>query len=196
MIDLELLEQVIVEIRELYDLFTAEFYGRVQTKQLVNLKKLLVDDFVMTGGLVNADNYIDSLSRTDVSLIGSIERDYIYWKFQYRVKFLASLKVKVGHNLDKHRYVAKVVNDLVGTRIIVGHLNRNFDEVEEVLVRLLKRQVISRYYLREDGKYRAIHCYFQSENRYFPWELQIWDTADATANFREHARHDLEKGRS
>ena len=33
-------------------------------------------------------------------------------------------------------------------------------------------------------------------NRYFPWELQIWDTADAATNFQEHTRHDWEKGRS
>jgi len=31
-------------------------------------------------------------------------------------------------------------------------------------------------------------------NKYFPWELQIWDAQDAPGNYHEHFRHEAEKG--
>ena len=57
-----------------------------------------------------------------------------------------------------------------------------------------REKKVSRYYTRSsDGKYYGIHCYFQTCNKFFPWELQIWDEEDRMINYREHKRHELER---
>lgn len=193
--DLETIEQVIREIKKLYDLFNGDFYGKVHKNQrLVNLKKLLVDDFEKVFEKDFVTEYLDGLADSKVEnyLQRSFLLDVLF--FRYRVKVWNSLQMKLTHNLHEYRYVAKTINDLMGMRIIVNQLEDNQYEIEQLLRQLRNEKIISRFYFRQDGKYRAIHCYFQTNNHYFPWELQIWDLQDAETNYYEHIQHEKRKG--
>jgi len=195
MTDLKEIEQLIFDIKNLYDLFNECFYGKVRSdRQLVNLKKLLVDDFEVVLGLGFVENYLDVLRQTQTKQMTNMGIKNQHLEFQYRIKLLTSFRIKLKYNLCKKRYVAKIINDLMGTRIVVAELNQNIVGMGNLLYDLKRRNIISRYYIRRDGKYRAIHCYFQSNNKYFPWELQIWDVQDAPENYHEHFRHEAEKG--
>ncbi len=39
------------------------------------------------------------------------------------------------------------------------------------------------------GEYKAIHLYFKEDNFSFPWELQIWNKCDESANILSHAKY-------
>lgn len=198
MVNFVMLERLILEIRKQYDLFNADFYGKVPSNQpMVNLKKLLVDDFEQVIGLDFVEAYLQALVVVNVkaTVRRTLENgcDDQQLDFRYRIKVFASLMTKLEYNQDAHRYMAKIINDLMGIRVILPNLYQNQDLLGRWLESLVAQKVISRYYFRRDGNYRAIHCYFQSQNDYFPWELQIWDLKDARQNYQEHIYHEMRK---
>jgi len=130
--DLETIEQVIREIKKLYDLFNGDFYGKVRKNQrLVNLKKLLVDDFEKVFEKDFVTEYLTRMS--DLSVEDQLEQSLVLrvLSFRYRVKVWDSLQLKLRYNRNEHRYVAKTINDLMGMRIVVKQIKKDGLEVDQ-----------------------------------------------------------------
>ncbi len=103
---------------------------------------------------------------------------------RYRVKryATASQKLKAKSLLEKENgsyNIGKVINDLMGFRIILPNINENKDKIELILERYKDKGIISRY--------------FKESNKTFPWELQIWDMKDEMQNNSLHSEHELQR---
>ncbi len=188
------LSEIIEELHGVYLDFTTNFYRHVDSRFNYNLKKLKIDDAFDSQEfmLMLVKQYVDSLGN-DENIGGKLLAVGMDYNFRYRIKQMDSLYRKMEHNLKKDRYVSKILNDFMGTRIILSNVNSQETEINELLGTLQQQGIISRFYHRDDKKYRALHCYFQDTNRHFPWEFQIWDLEDSENNYKEHERHEKEK---
>lgn len=119
-----------------------------------------------------------------------LQRNY---NFRYRIKKFEVVIEKLNHNLNSHKYVSKILNDLFGERIILDNVIHKEQEIKKLLDNLKEESIIYRYYYRSDGNYHAFHCYLQDTNNQLPWEFQIWDSSNAVANYLEHDRHERER---
>lgn len=82
----------------------------------------------------------------------------------------------------------KCLNDLFGLRIIVNDFEHNEQSVT-YLNNLLDNGDI-KVHNSCKNEYKATHLYFNNgNNQFFPWELQIWDSADYETNMQSHAEH-------
>lgn len=82
----------------------------------------------------------------------------------------------------------KCLNDLFGLRIIVNDFNHNEENVGH-LNKLLEKGNI-KVHNSCKHEYKATHLYFNnSNNQFFPWELQIWNSVDFETNMKSHAEH-------
>lgn len=80
----------------------------------------------------------------------------------------------------------KCLNDLLGFRILVIDL----ESVYATLKHDDRVTSITKMYLRTDGGYSGIHLYFKNgNNKFFPWELQIWDIEQSSSNEISHREH-------
>jgi hypothetical protein len=146
-------------------------------------------------------NYLDEL-KSNEAIYENLFKIPEEINFRFRPKSIDTVYKKVQHYVDKSRFssqvhgtlfVSKSLNDLFGGRMIIPNINLKNDEIVEELESLKASKIVSRYYHRNDGFYKAYHCYFQKDNRYMPWELQIWDTLDEKQNYDEHVRHEAER---
>lgn len=142
-------------------------------------------------------NYLSLLQQYQIDTINN-RCKYFLPCIRYRVKryATASQKLKAKSLLEKENgsyNIGKVINDLMGFRIILPNINENKDKIELILERYKDKGIISRYYYREDNGYRAFHCYFKESNKTFPWELQIWDMKDEMQNNSLHSEHELQR---
>ena len=109
----------------------------------------------------------------------------------FRVKQLESVvnKIVLKHQLDTiHQgsvVIQKCLNDLLGARLIVD-TDLSYDDILSYIETL---HWAWRPYYRKDGDYRALHLYVKNNNRFFPWELQIWRKCDEIKNEKSHAEH-------
>ncbi len=116
------------------------------------------------------------------------------FSFNYRIKLEHSMMLKMGW-YDRKREsfnVQKSFNDLLGARLIIP----SFRKHELAILDYFKSKednMIRRPYIREEFSYHGLHLSLSSTNFEFPWELQIWDTADREVNFKAHARHEARK---
>lgn len=82
----------------------------------------------------------------------------------------------------------KCLNDLFGLRIIVNDFEHN-DQNVAYLNNLLDNSDI-KVHNSCKNEYKATHLYFNNgNNQFFPWELQIWNSADYEINMKSHAEH-------
>ncbi|ERL64635.1 hypothetical protein L248_0692 [Schleiferilactobacillus shenzhenensis LY-73] len=129
------------------------------------------------------------------TILGPLQDDHRF-EFEYRSKLEDSLYLKIAWYLRKQHdlYVGKSINDLFGGRIILADF-RPYEK--QILAYLLDKHdtMVSRPYIRDDDTYHALHLYIRKDNFSFPWELQIWDTADVQTNFQAHAAHEERKER-
>ncbi|MDT2857846.1 hypothetical protein [Lactococcus lactis] len=83
--------------------------------------------------------------------------------------------------------INKCLNDFLGFRLIVSDLSTIQEKLElddEV------QGIISKMYSRSDGLYQGLHLYFKNHNnKFFPWELQLWDVNHAKQNELSHKEH-------
>jgi len=185
------IEEVAIALKDMYDAFSIEFYTDLGQENLKNLKHVEIgenENWRQVEPLVG--QYVHFLRKLGVLQLNRLEYDL---NFQYRIKAVTVVSTKIAYNYGKHRYVSKIINDLFGARIVLSGTEAQQERLDRLLQRLKDSQVISRYYTRHDGKYHATHCYFQSDNRYFPWELQIWDKKRELKNYSEHVRHEKER---
>lgn len=185
-------------IHNLYDVclkFNQNFYNETDILIPKSLKRLKIDDALKNTVFMNRliPKYLNYLS----SGIG-LDKDFLFnlgfdYDFRYRVKSIDTLNKKLYHNCGKDMYMAKILNDCFGGRIILPNVQVQEADVMIKLKQLKDDGLISRFYKRDDGCYHAVHCYFQKQNSWFPWELQIWDQACKKDNYLEHKRHEIER---
>lgn len=109
--------------------------------------------------------------------------------FSYRVKTKESIDEKLVRYIKGPEHgqmpVNKAFNDIMGFRI---YLDEDFDEA--VFDSWKSTHGLMRGYLRDKDGYVGYHLYFKNgDNRYFPWELQLWRRTDMENNFKSHAEH-------
>lgn len=187
------MEYLLKNYKDDYISFTSDFYS--DNPYQLNLRKLLVDEIVNDVEFVNGDlsEYIFDLSiwlKNKEDYFDKLQTNY---KFRYRVKKIETIVEKLNHNLNGHKYVSKILNDLFGERIILDNVICKEQEIKVLLNRLKEESIIYRYYYRSDGKYHAFHCYLQDANNHLPWEFQIWDSLNEIDNYLEHDRHERER---
>ncbi|WP_125591159.1 nucleotidyltransferase family protein [Companilactobacillus jidongensis] len=160
-----------------------------------NLRKLSVDlmvsdDYFMNIELIKYLSELEDWTDFNKEYFRNLQDKY---NFRYRVKKVTTIIEKIKHNLNRHRYVSKILNDLFGERIILDNVTKEMEQIERLLFNLKEESIIYRYYYRNDGNYHAFHCYIQDENNHFPWEFQIWDSSNELINYLEHDRHEEER---
>ena len=201
MFDKNLLLKLINDIEEEYLNFSEFFY---ETNDDIDISKIKNLNTYSVGHAVKDDYFMEELIPKYHSNIEKFEVNSYFLeyhgksKFRCRAKLLNSVYTKLEHYhyLERNKgafYIRKSLNDMWGARIILKDLNNNIDGLKEMLDNLKYRNVISRFYLKNKQGYKATHCYFQTNNRYFPWELQIWDSLDEKNNVVSHIRHEKEK---
>lgn len=115
------------------------------------------------------------------------------FKLTSRIKHPDSRISKILHyRLNKNEKgkvsLNKCLNDLMGFRIFTDDFEHNDAMVNKLKQMLAKCHV--KVHNSCKGNYKATHVYFYNGNNiYFPWELQIWNTEDVSNNLNSHAIH-------
>ncbi|MCI1466509.1 MAG: hypothetical protein LKH26_02160 [Lactobacillus sp.] len=86
--------------------------------------------------------------------------------------------------------ISKCLNDLQGMRLIAPNVNNNWPNIDKLLQSCHDKKQIKRFYYRDQDNYKSFQCYIQCDNKYLPWELQIWDSADELTNNLAHVKHE------
>lgn len=185
---------LINEIGRLHNRFSTDFF---ENRQTYNLKKVRVDSVVFN------DSYDESFIGLVEEYIEALAEWIFYLDFESNNPLLDTRfrGKNRGSSLNKLTYyrhgkanssipLQKCMNDLLGFRIII---NQEFD-YQELLNQIQNSDRLEtslfRPYVRTDEVYQGIHLYFKSENnKFFPWELQIWKKLDADLNEEAHRKH-------
>lgn len=89
----------------------------------------------------------------------------------------------------------KCLNDLMGFRIYIDHIEDYdifSDEIKSTIGTKDENENRFKTYNACKHEYKALHIYFNGAgNKYFPWELQIWDKKCAATNLKSHKEHKL-----
>lgn len=193
----EQIEAVVNQINRWYREFNTSYYGE-SMKGSFNLKKLSA-----TAAIQDSDFRFDMAAY--LQAVGDFEAELVKEKdalpvdvFRRRVKSYGTAwnKLVAKSALEQANGafpLRKVINDLLGFRIILPGVTENQATIDDFLDKLLAQGKIARHYYRQDQRYRAFHCYFRQNNFQYPWELQIWDQQDEAVNIYEHARHEQDR---
>ncbi len=181
--------EIINEINKLHLSISSD----LKTSLNYNLKKSISS--VIVDGTVDKDfqtlitNYKSGLNR-NIILISEIQS--CFPEIRYRIKQAESINEKLlyymgSNSINGKSPINKCLNDFLGFRILTD------DNLENLLYVLKGKQDklnISRSYIRTEGEYRGLHLYFKNgNNKYFPWELQIWHQNHLTINEKSHKEH-------
>lgn len=134
-----------------------------QSLKQISLSKTPIETIIQDIGRYRA-NYVDVLIQEN--LIGSRFKsdDSIYRKYEKTIKNKGGFK--------------QCFNDVLGFRLHMEEYPTDFPEYFRV-VDLRKGKVI------DDG-YRAIHLYYQRDNKAYPIEIQLWCGKDFQYNVWSH----------
>lgn len=95
----------------------------------------------------------------------------------------------LNRNEDGKISLNKCLNDLLGFRVLVDDFEHNIKTEKRLKNALLDIKGI-KVHNSSKGDYRATHIYFQNgNNKFFPWELQIWCEKDDQMNIVSHSKH-------
>ena len=180
--------RIISEINELHYSFSIQLSNLLS----FNLKNTISS--VVANNSINSDfqELVNSYKKELNSIVGGISD--IQNKFvgiRYRIKQAESISEKLLYYMtDVHEFgkvpLNKCLNDLLGFRILVIDL----ESVYATLKHDDRVTSITKMYLRTDGGYSGIHLYFKNgNNKFFPWELQIWDIEQSSLNEISHREH-------
>lgn len=195
--DIDIIGKLINDILKEKETFESEF--NIDTLCSYNLKKNGFRD------IVNDDTFLyqiipNYLNKLNVFM--AHEQLLLLWSVQYDVRYRVKnsdtvyLKIKQYNERELKNgklQLRKSLNDFLGVRIILPGIISNEDNILSFLATEKEVAKISRYYLREDGNYYGIHCYFAKNNFTFPWELQIWDAERKESNYMEHELHEEQR---
>lgn len=180
--------RIICEINDLHYSFSNELSNLLS----FNLKKSVSS--VVVSHSIDSDfqELINSYKRELNSIVGRLSD--IQNKFvgiRSRIKQAESISEKLLYYMtDVHEFgkvpLNKCLNDFLGFRILVIDL----ESVYGALKCDNRVTNITKMYLRTDGDYSGIHLYFKNgNNKFFPWELQIWDIEQSSSNEISHREH-------
>lgn len=131
---------------------------------------------------------LEYISNKDIESLDSIIQNID--NISSRTKTKDSIKKKWDKNLGKKRAIKKVLNDIVGIRIVT---DKNVDNIKEYIKTIADNEhyKIETIDFREkpksiDDGYRGIHIYFMTNPKSFRIEIQIWSRIDAILNFYTH----------
>lgn len=166
----------------------------------LNLKKLEVrhvcssdpeniDGFIDEGFLSYIDNYKESLGALYVRISHRLN-DEAGLIMGGRIKNDDSILLKLHRKRfeDDGKFpINKYLNDLLGFRLIDSRFEENIIHLPPHIDRLKEQNKRFVHRSREVGEYKGYHVYFMgSGSKYFPMELQIWDTKNERGNLESH----------
>ncbi|WOI91918.1 hypothetical protein RYQ61_03630 [Streptococcus intermedius] len=184
-------EDIVHIICEINDLHYS-FSNKLSNLLSFNLKKSVSS--VVVSNSIDSDfqELINSYKKELNSIVGRLSD--IQNKFvgiRSRIKQAESISEKLLYYMtDVHEFgkvpLNKCLNDFLGFRILVIDL----ESVYGALKCDNRVTNITKMYLRTDGDYSGIHLYFKNgNNKFFPWELQIWDIEQSSSNEKSHKEH-------
>lgn len=194
----ENLFKVINEIDNVHKQFSNDFINSIEIKKefIYNLRKKSIrnicEETLDFNFYAYMNNYCDLLNDLSFNpLYESILSNEL--EVSSRIKEPASIFSKIMHyrkeKLEKGNvFINKCLNDLFGFRIKVP----NFIHSEETVAFLENNIETSSIKVHNSckGSYNATHLYFKNgNNKFFPWELQIWNPNDSEENIKSHQLH-------
>ena len=173
-------QRLIEVINETHLKFSQDYFETGAIEK-INLSKTVVDtQHILKYRLILHESINDYLLDYDLSGIN----------YYYRVKTGESILDKITRyqtNTDKYP-VNNWMNDIFGARMILSAVELAM--VIEHLYDWHEQYGLKNWYLRDKPDYRGLHIYFKNKsNFYFPWELQLWDSADIQKNITSHRLH-------
>lgn len=207
--EINIIKELLIHIDELYRSFNSELYPKFNIK--INFKrktiKNLVEDEIIYKNFFTLYEESHTLNRLFISndRFNKLFKIVKNKEFSYRYKNSKSLIDKINRNYNGREQgsipIIKILNDLFAMRLITdkkyysyldgkGDINK---ELLKVLEDLQSLQIVSRFYLRVRGNYKAIHIYLKAASNYnLPWELQRWYRGDKDPNYKSHKDHKQE----
>ena len=173
-------ERLIGAINDIHLRFSRDYFetGKIEKHNL--LKTTVPTDHILRYRLTLHESINDYLIQLHLNEI----------EYYYRVKTSESILDKIARYAGRtdHYPVNNWLNDIFGARkILCG------GDMAAVMARLddwRERYGLKNWYLRDKEGYKGLHVYFKNRsNFYFPWELQLWDEADVSANIENHMLH-------
>ena len=195
--DIDIIDKLINDILKDKEIFEREF--NIDTLCLYNLRKNGFRD------IINDDKFMSQIIPSYLNKLNRFiahEQLLLLWNIQYGVRYRVKksdtvyLKIKQYSARESESgklQLKKSLNDFLGIRIILPGIINTKDSILSFLEAEKDNDKVSRYYLREDGNYCGIHCYFAKNNLTFPWELQIWDIKSEKNNHMEHKLHEEQR---
>ncbi|AJK27755.1 hypothetical protein ABNB59_22105 [Paenibacillus larvae] len=187
--------ELITAISDIHKKFSDEYLERFSSR-LKNLKKQLVRDAFEDGlNIVNEDYYslIQNYHEMLRAFIVETELEYEYADLDLRIRIKQTESImhkliyyKTGRSEEGKVPINKCLNDLLGFRIFIDGFDHNCNKLNDLCQTLNAKYSIKD---RSNGNYRGTHVYFYSDNKAFPWELQIWNKADESTNEQSHKTH-------
>lgn len=185
----------VIQLVHLINSMHFKFSTRNKSYLNYNLKsnqvKLVVNDNVVDQKLKLAiDQYKELLNRYVGEIVSELRLKFPNYFVRCRIKQAESISEKLlyytgAEHENGNVSLNKCLNDFLGLRIIVPDFLVIWDRLENDLKSTNMR---ARY--RELEGYRAIHVYFKNgNNKFFPWELQIWNEKYAETNELSHKKH-------
>lgn len=184
---LDKIESLIETINEIHSVYSDFYFNKyLQDSEVFNLSRTITKiplDYILKYRLNLHENINDYLIQY---------YNKINIKYWYRVKTNESIFDKIArYNENAGKYpVNNWLNDIFGAIIILNDKDFNYLCDSDTLNNWKENFGLKNWYLREKDCYRGIHVYFKNKNnRYFPWELQIWSKCDVDNNIENHRKY-------
>lgn len=192
---------MIVELTKQINALHASFsgYWLSQIRSPYNLKSKQINDVFSEEGELKTDfvQYIDEYCDLLFEVL-TLNEQYNalleHFPVRTRIKEPNSRIPKLYHyKLNKEEggkvNLKKCLNDLFGIRVFVENFEHG-ETTEKLLLELLSNVTGIKIHNSSKGSYKATHIYFQNgNNKFFPWELQIWCLQDEHTNIESHAKY-------
>lgn len=180
--------KVIDEVNNLHKAFSLDRINFLDYNLRKNVKTVVDESGINANFLILINKYKTDLN---ANVTRFIDIQMTFPNLRYRIKQGESISEKLLYYMTQAHQngevaLNKCLNDLLGFRILVPNLDVIYRclIIDENLNRVIK------IYLREDGQYKGLHIYFKNgNNKFFPWELQVWDINQAEKNESSHKKH-------
>lgn len=188
---------IVDQISQMHERFSKEWIDSRKNAEAYNLKSKQIRHICGTDKGINLDflkymnEYCDLL--VDVQLDEAYDTLSEFIEITSRIKNPDSRMSKILHYRNNKTEngavnINKCLNDLLGFRIRMIDFEHS-NEMVQSLNKLLEKYNV-KVHNSSKNEYKATHIYFSSgNNKYFPWELQIWNRADYDTNIKSHTKH-------
>jgi ppGpp synthetase/RelA/SpoT-type nucleotidyltranferase len=174
------IKKLIREINRLHFDFSNDYFEteKIEKINLSRTIKSIHSNHIYKYRLTLHESINDYLMTADIDI-----------KYFYRVKTRESIDDKIERfsSREDQYPVNNWLNDIFGARIILSA-----EEIQTVMDALDDWQEefsLKNWYLRDKEGYKGLHLDFKNKsNFFFPWELQIWDSADLQSNIQNHEK--------